>query len=265
MPEIAEASNISKKLSKIKINEINILNDKIIKNDISWIKNSQIKDIFNYGKAIVFKIVKHKEEKYLLSQLGMTGSWFNNYSRRNDKHTQLELIESNNKKIIYSDIRKFGNLRLYNSLDEIIKDRKWSINLEKESKKKILKHFLSLKSEKVIKDFLLDQRYFTGIGNYLASEILFHAKINPYKSWNRLSDTEIMTLIDSIKYIISQTKRYGGFSFYGGYILPDGTLGNYKDHALIYRKKYCLNCNNDIIKEYINNRATYYCKKCQKI
>lgn len=264
MPEIAEAYNISKKLNRIKINKVRVLNSKILKNDISWIKDSEIKEIFNHGKIIIFKLSKNNKNKFLVSQLGMTGSWFNDYSRRDKKHNQLVLEEDKDNKLIYSDIRKFGNLKLYNNLDEVIKDKKYKLNLEKDNIVKIKKILENLNSDKKIKDLLLNQSYFTGIGNYLASEILFHSKINPHEKWNSIKNKKLDSLIKSIKYLIKVTKKYGGFSFYGGYILPDGSLGLYKEKALVYRKEKCPDCSKELIKEYINNRATYYCKNCQK-
>lgn len=263
MPELAEAHNISKKINKIKIEHIEIINSSILKNDISWIKGGYIENIENYGKTIIFTIVKSKIKKYLVSQLGMTGSWFNNHSYRNEKHNQIIFSNKKNKKIIYSDIRKFGNLKLYENYQDILKEKKWKVNLETISEKNLIHYLKGIKSNKNIKDFLLNQVYFPGIGNYLASEILFYSKINPFINWNKLKDH--IELAKAIKYLIRKTKKHGGFSFYGGYILPDGSEGNYREVALVYRKEDCPICLSKINKNYINNRATYFCKKCQKV
>jgi DNA-formamidopyrimidine glycosylase len=263
MPEISEAYNIAKKIKKIRIRKINIINSKMIKNDISWIENSDIEDIFNYGKVVIFKISKKNISKYLVSQLGMTGSWFNDYSRRDNKHNQLELIQDKKNKIIYSDIRKFGNIKIYDSIDDIIKTKKWSINLEKVTTNTLFQHINKIKSNKTIKELILDQKKFPGIGNYLASEILFKAKINPKKFFSDIDQVKRKDLSKAIIHLISITKKYGGFSFYGGYVLPDGSLGLYKNHALIYRKERCPLCNNPVKKIYIKGRATFFCKQCQ--
>eukprot|EP00598_Pedospumella_elongata_P006567 CAMPEP_0184974330 /NCGR_PEP_ID=MMETSP1098-20130426/5860_1 /TAXON_ID=89044 /ORGANISM="Spumella elongata, Strain CCAP 955/1" /LENGTH=311 /DNA_ID=CAMNT_0027496907 /DNA_START=8 /DNA_END=939 /DNA_ORIENTATION=- len=54
-----------------------------------------------------------------------------------------------------------------------------------------------------IKSLLLDQeRVFCGIGNYLADEILYQAKIHPSTKANALSDAGIEALITAIKYVI---------------------------------------------------------------
>ena len=43
---------------------------------------------------------------------------------------------------------------------------------------------------KDIKNFLLDQKFVSGIGNIYASEILFLSKINPFKKVKLLSKKE---------------------------------------------------------------------------
>lgn len=263
MPEIAEAFNISNKLPANEI-IVNIkFNNKVRFNNYQKLSGYKIIKIFNYGKAIVFELIKNENKLYLLSQLGMTGSWFINSSPRDSKHSHFSLILKD-KTLIYSDPRTFGSLGLYSSVEEIVKIKKWSQNFSILKSSQIFKLIKNYNSQQNIKSFLLNQKYFCGIGNYLASEILFHAKINPYIKFNDLNESQLKQLSQSIFYIINRTKKYGGYSFYGGYILPDQSLGNYKNYVLIYKKDICSICNSKIEKVYIEQRATYFCPNCQK-
>ena len=48
------------------------------------------------------------------------------------------------------------------------------------------------------------------------------------------------------------------------YVLPQGVYGNNQNNLYIYAKDKCFSCSNKIDKMFIDSRATYVCKKCQK-
>ena len=55
--------------------------------------------------------------------------------------------------------------------------------------------FLILKEKKNIKNFLLDQKFVSGIGNIYASEILYLSRVNPNKNASFLTDNECKKII----------------------------------------------------------------------
>ncbi len=59
--------------------------------------------------------------------------------------------------------------------------------------------------EKPICLVLDNQKYFAGIGNYLRSEILYNARINPHKQIDKLTDQEIHTLYNSIRLVYTES------------------------------------------------------------
>lgn len=64
--------------------------------------------------------------------------------------------------------------------------------------------FLSkiMKSRKVpIKALLLDQKAISGIGNWVADEVLFYARLHPEQYCNQFSDAQIGTLYEAIRYV----------------------------------------------------------------
>ena len=48
------------------------------------------------------------------------------------------------------------------------------------------------------------------------------------------------------------------------YYLPLGNYGTHQNSLLIYGKNICISCSGKIDKLFIDSRATYMCKKCQK-
>jgi formamidopyrimidine-DNA glycosylase len=227
-----------------------------------------------YGKSIWFFFKKDDKNYIMTSQLGMSGSWFlNDYMKeRGNFHFAFKLNNGNWLK--YSDPRMFGKIIIYEGQNfdsitkEIIKFKKWGIDPMQSSVKDIAHNLSSLKkSGKSIKEKLLEQNIIFGIGNYLASEVLFDSKINPKEKCSNLSEENFKSIAQSIKKWIILAEESGGFSFAGGYILPDGSLGNLSTKVKVYQKDggLCPVCkNNKIVKDFMSGRATYYCPHCQK-
>ena len=67
----------------------------------------------------------------------------------------------------------------------------------------------------VIKSTLLDQKVAAGVGNWIADELLFQAKIHPEKRANELTSAEIMALQEAIQLVlrtaIEKEARYAHF------------------------------------------------------
>ena len=78
-------------------------------------------------------------------------------------------------------------------------DKKFNINYLKKIKR----------IKKNIKNYLLDQKFVSGIGNIYASEILFFCKINPLKR-QKLSLKNYKKIIYYSKYILKSAIKKGG-------------------------------------------------------
>lgn len=191
MPEGPEvyyfALQIYNLLYQHKITQIKILGGKYLKkafknyNLLKKILPSKILSISTLGKILLIEL---KLNYFLVVTFGMTGFM----TTDNIKHNHIEFIINNEKSLFYNDMRNFGNIYLLtdNILYEKIKDigldilkRNFTYKLFKQHLfEYVNKYPLSLKKEICL--ILLDQTFLSGIGNYLRSEILYYAKINPY-------------------------------------------------------------------------------------
>ena len=276
MPEIGECYAIANNLSRLgKVKEIKIsakAKNNIIKHNqnLKLLIGSIFEKPFAYGKSIMFPIVfPDQSEGILCSQLGMTGSWFINdaYSERGHDHV---IIVGEDTKFRYSDPRMFGKMKFYKGsnlkdiLFDIIKEHKWGIDPIQSEENEVLEQLLKLQNSKSeIKNKLLSQDLIFGVGNYLASEALFIAKIKPQRPCNKISLDEYKKLAKAIQERCRTAEKYQGYSFAGGYILPDGSHGSMNEHILMYGKKTCPTCGSKVKTDYINTRITYSCAKCQ--
>ena len=125
-------------------------------------------------------------------------------------------------------------------------------------------HALTRGHRTAIKQFLMDGRRITGIGNIYASESLFLAAIHPRTRASRLSAQRSARLTRALKTMLRTAIRAGGSSlrdFVGG----DGAPGYFQRRAWVYGREgqECRRCGLQIRRMVQGQRATYYCPGCQ--
>jgi formamidopyrimidine-DNA glycosylase len=199
----------------------------------------------------------------------MSGGW--RYSDKkitvSHSHIQFEGF-ANGKKMFfaYVDPRRFGRIFYYNRehFDLYMTDRGVDIST-KEFNLEYLKRIQKEKPKKILKPFLLDQHYFAGIGNYIASEICARAKLLPTRTMSSLSTKDLNNILKSTHSILHDTIKNGGTTFSGGYADATGDKGLGVQNLVVFYQKICGMCHTTkIIKIIQQGRGTYYCPRCQK-
>ncbi|MFA6272859.1 MAG: DNA-formamidopyrimidine glycosylase family protein, partial [Patescibacteria group bacterium] len=94
-----------------------------------------------------------------------------------------------NKELAFSDVRRFGEIKLFKTSEENDMPRLKKLGPEPLSREFTYSVFKSrLQNKKgFIKSILLDQHFVSGIGNIYADEILWEAKINPKQKTDSLN------------------------------------------------------------------------------
>jgi formamidopyrimidine-DNA glycosylase len=210
------------------------------------------------------------EDHYLLSHFGMSGGWRLSESKILEKHTHLQFkCETKNRKHLYLafvDPRRFGHLFFFNKENA---EKKWNelgVDISTpdftfDYLKKTLKRF----PEKQIKPFLLDQKYFAGVGNYIASEICARAGIRPTRRNKLIREHEISKILEATKIVIDGTLKTKGTTFSGGYADASGEKGGGVQHLVVFYQEVCQLCfKTPVTKIILAQRGTYYCPQCQK-
>ena len=207
MPELPEVEivkqSLSKKIKHKRVKKIIIKNRnlrfKLDHNFSNIVKNSVVENISRFSKYLIIKL---DNSYYWLIHLGMSGTLHVVDKNKQKFLTNLSFYQSPNLpekhnhihisfdkfKIIYNDPRRFGYFLLLKNkykLDEFISNY-GPEPFNKKFNQTYLKKKLSNKS-KNIKNYLLDQKFVSGIGNIYASEILFLSKIYPFKKESLLS------------------------------------------------------------------------------
>jgi len=203
MPEGPEVLFMIDSLQKFKnsyLNNIKIISGRYKRHDLPnnfklFNKNlpSKINHIKCKGKFIYIIL---ENEWCIWITLGMTGHFvFDKF-----KHTHYSFNTSEGDFYI-DDMRNFGTLK-FNKINNNISSLKKKLNslgIDPLKKKNIsYKEFKNLiktfNSNMLIAELLLNQSFFCGLGNYLRSEILYEAKINPKLKLNQLNNNQLKRL-----------------------------------------------------------------------
>ena len=287
MPELPEVEivrqSLNKKIQQKKVKKVIIRNKnlrlKIPSNFNAYFLNKKIIKVGRFSKYLIIYLPK---DNYCLIHLGMSGTIhivknksankFTNTSFYNSpflpkKHNHVELIFENFK-IIYNDPRRFGFFQLIKNNADLVK-RFSHLGPEPFDKNFNLNYVCDFFKDKNkdIKNFLLDQKFVSGIGNIYASEILFLSKINPFKKVKLLSKKECQKIIINSRKILLKAISKGGSSI-RDFKNTSGSKGGFQNEFKVYQQEglQCKNrgCSDFIRKKIISNRSTFFCDSCQK-
>ena len=287
MPELPEVEIVKQSLEKnvknkqiksVVVNNSN-LRFKLSKDFSSKIKFSRILHVKRFSKYILLYL---KNKSILVLHLGMSGTIHiikdgrkNNFTNSSfyssaslpEKHNHI-LISFDKLKIIYNDPRRFGFFKIIEN-NEKLKHFFKNYGPEPFDKKfnlQYLKKSLQNKT-KNIKNYLLDQKFVSGIGNIYANEILFCCKIHPLKKGKEIKKNQIIKLIKYSKIVLNLAIKLGGSSI-RNFKSVSGKDGYFQDKFKVYNQhnKNCSNknCKDKILKIFVTNRSTFLCKSCQK-
>nr|WIL03630.1 DNA-formamidopyrimidine glycosylase [Cedratvirus plubellavi] len=271
MPEGPEVRNITRKLN-IRLAGANLISFSIgEKKDL--LQNLTIVNVACRGKLIVFILVSplseqvsplseqvsplsEQENIYITSSLGMTGSW----TQSKGSYTKAVLYTSVGN-FYYEDMRGFGKIAIQRTEAEL--DQRLSkigfdlleasLNHPKIPDEQWL-GFFNRKSRKKICVFLLEQDKVAGIGNYLRSEILHQAKINPHRIISSLSDEELLLLRDNTQEVIVRAYHSNGLTI-KDYVDPEGEKGSFV--CSVYGRKTDEQ-GRKVVTEKVSGRSIFY-------
>jgi len=249
----------------------------------------KLNNIFCRGKTIFFEgLTRQNKIIYMVSQLGMTGKWY--WSKEGKlkpaKHSDFWIDFGRPSKsfkgkwvlqyrLYFNDMRHFGNFNIYDkdTIDEVWKkhgpcllttalynkgiDKKLNNHQKIITKEKYIEKLSDKRlKNKQICGFMLEQKYFSGIGNYLRAEILYSSKIRPDKLLSELSNDEKEKLYKySLDVILRAYLTQGPPN---GYI-PEGSFT-----LKCYNREYDPYGNPVVRQRFKDNRTIHWVPKIQK-
>ena len=213
----------------------------------------KIESLICKGKQIFIKLVNrytvngisYEGVFYLNCTLGMEGRFIWEPETHSNLWIELgDLNECNNVKLVivdktlyFDDSRHFGNITILTELDYADKIKAIGPDLltdEITREEWLSKAHNKRISKKQICDYLMEQKYFSGIGNYLKAEILYAARIKPDRSMANLSEDDLMTILKCAQNKIRESYQSNGLTI-RSYIAPDGSTGTFE--RVVYGKE----------------------------
>jgi len=270
MPELPEVETTARGLKPLVVNQ-SITNIGIYRPKLRWeipkhlsttLKNQVVQSVRRRAKYLLIDF----ERGALILHLGMSGSIRVVPTELPlKKHEHFELTFDNNTSLRFDDPRRFGAV-LWQNKGEILPLLE-SLGPEPLSNSFDANYLFQRSRGRTqnIKTFIMNGLVVVGVGNIYASESLFLAKISPKTLAGKISLKRYQALVKSIKSILSEAIEKGGTTLkdFSG---VDGKPGYFAQKLSVYGRvdRLCVQCDGTIKKITQNQRATYYCSKCQK-
>ncbi len=236
----------------------------------SGLEGAKILDVSRRAKYLRFEL---DGERVMLTHPKMTGHFLLVTKTRKHKSTEAQKQENKYTRINFqlddgsvlgfSDIRKFGTLRLFSKKEA----EEFLGELGPEPLSLEAGKFVSLISseKRKIKQVLMDPAVIVGIGNIYSDEALYLAGIHPERRANDLSSAELKSLHRVILKVLKKAIRLRGSSI-NNYRDTRGEKGEYQNARLVYgrRGEACGKCSTVIGRIVVAGRSACFCSECQK-
>ena len=281
MPEGPEVKKMSTKVnnmvSNLKLVNVKINNGRYLKKlptNYEKFKSSlplTVKNVNCHGKFMWWEFKDKNNEDSditLFNTLGMTGYW----TKEDDlKHNNVRFIFQDNYNVHFNDYRNFGTIILCDkenlakklktlgpdllAIDKNLKNKEHQMLGVELFKKRLEKK----RKDTMIASALLDQKVASGCGNYIRADILYLAKVDPFKEIGKLSNSEIELIWYLMRQIAFNNWNKNLGLKYGVVDKKFKFAEDYNRHFFVYMQENDIN-GKLVYREKLNGRTIHYVK-----
>lgn len=185
-----------------------------------------------------------------------------------DRHTRVSIDFTDNSRLFFNDLRKFGWMKLYPTAevpDILFMRRVGPEPLDDSCSSAVFIPRIRRRNNTTVKAAILDQSVIAGVGNIYADESLWLTRIHPAARVHMLNDRQLATLLTHIKNVLTLGIEMGG-STDKNYVDAEGNRGNYLQFAHVFRRENqpCRRHPDLTIQKIrVAGRGTHICPACQ--
>ncbi|HEY2955878.1 MAG TPA: bifunctional DNA-formamidopyrimidine glycosylase/DNA-(apurinic or apyrimidinic site) lyase [Candidatus Eisenbacteria bacterium] len=228
------------------------------------LKGRAIRGVSRRGKFLMFEL---EGDLVLLSHLGMSGRWlFFQPAGESLPHVHARIGFADGSELWFQDPRRFGLLRLVRA-ERLARDRAIAALgpdpiASPPTGEALGERARGLKVS--VKNFLLDQKKISGIGNIYASEILHRARVDPRRRAGSIGGPEWEAIASGIRTVLAEAIARSGTTF-SMYRTLWNEPGAYGEQLRVYDRARapCPRCGTPIRRIVQGQRATFFCPSCQ--
>ena len=208
-----------------------------------------------HGKKMLFRF---SGDAWLGLHLGMTGRLLvEDADLTPSKHDHLVLFQKG-RALVFNDPRQFGRIQFHVGKAAPA----WWSELppqphEAEFKRAFVEEFFARRRKVPVKAVLLMQEAFAGIGNWMADEILWRARILPKRRVETLSAAEVAELWKQTRWVAREAIKHVAPAHAD---LPIGWLFNERWS----KRGVCPRDGSSLKRAEVGGRTTAWCPVCQK-
>ncbi|HWG58019.1 MAG TPA: bifunctional DNA-formamidopyrimidine glycosylase/DNA-(apurinic or apyrimidinic site) lyase [Candidatus Acidoferrales bacterium] len=228
---------------------------------------SRISTVRRHGKFIVLQMepaARAADSFLFLVHLGMTGRLVTAApDAPAPPHTHAFFSLDNGRELRYTDIRRFGSMRILEEKNREATLGKLGLDPIEATEVQFRSALRGRRAR--IKAALLDQRVFRGLGNIYTDESLWRARIHPMRRAANLSDADLRRLRRAVRHVLAAAIRLGGSSV-SDYVNAEGNPGEFQLRHRAYQRKGkpCHRCGTAIERILVAGRSSYFCPRCQR-
>lgn len=269
MPELPEVETVRRSLARLitgaSIIGVDVREPRLRKpvapNFVHTLSGRIIGAVGRRGKYLHIKL---DNGQIWLLHLGMTGQLIVSDSLMPLRtHDHVVVTFEDGRCLRYNDTRRFGLMMV--GLEEEI-EQLMALGVEPLSPAFSTRYLTekARRTQRTIKDVLMDQRVVAGVGNIYASELLARAGVQPARIAATLEPHEIERIVKATKAVLREAIRYRGSSI-SDYFDGEGRRGGFQERFRVYDREGhpCRSCATPIRREIHGGRSAFFCPSCQ--
>ena len=272
MPELPEVETVARSLKDavvgLRTETLTILRSGIFLSPPETfgkhMQGQTVRSVSRKGKYILFRF---GNGCLLVAHLRMTGKFvLAEAGTKRHPHDRLFFGLNDGRRLIFNDMRCFGTL-LVRETNAPLPEGLAKLGPEPFDERFDVDYLVGelKKTQRSVKDLLLDQTKIAGLGNIYAAEILFRSGIRPTKACNRIKRPQARKIRDSTRRILKEAIDKNGTTI-SDFRRVDEKTGEFQNFLKVYGREGlpCKVCSSPILRVKQSQRSTFFCGECQK-